>query len=124
MINKPVLSSIRAILYMRQGFLIFFFLFLLLITLPFTLAKSPSTFATSSGSWVLSDPGSGGWNRAIVIDPTDKNVMYLSSDRSGIYKSTDGGESWNPAWVGLLNFQVDDLDISKDGKTLIAATSG
>jgi hypothetical protein len=38
---------------------------------------------------------------AIAIDPSQQNVMYAGVDSRGLYKSTDGGETWhtvNDGW--------------------------
>ena len=32
--------------------------------------------------------------RQLAISPVDSNIMYLCSDTSGVYKTTDGGKQW------------------------------
>jgi uncharacterized protein (TIGR03437 family) len=37
---------------------------------------------------------------SIAIDPTNSQILYLGTAVNGIYKSTDGGNTWNSAWSG------------------------
>jgi photosystem II stability/assembly factor-like uncharacterized protein len=38
---------------------------------------------------------------ALAVDPQDSRTVYLSTFGTGLFKSTDGGETWNPASSGL-----------------------
>jgi tetratricopeptide (TPR) repeat protein len=38
---------------------------------------------------------------AIVVDPTDPGVLYVGTENAGVYKSIDGGLSWQPMHTGL-----------------------
>jgi len=38
---------------------------------------------------------------AIVIDPSDPGLLYVATENAGVYKSIDGGLSWQPAHSGL-----------------------
>ena len=40
----------------------------------------------------IADPGSPALT--LLIDPDDTNILYLSTDNSDVYKSTDGGKTW------------------------------
>jgi tetratricopeptide (TPR) repeat protein/photosystem II stability/assembly factor-like uncharacterized protein len=48
---------------------------------------------------------------AIVIDPNDPGIMYAGTEDAGIYKSIDGGISWQPAQKGLERANVSTLII-------------
>ncbi len=37
----------------------------------------------------------------IVFDPADSGVMYVGTDKAGLFKSIDGGVSWQPSNAGL-----------------------
>mgnify|MGYP003694073359 CR=1 FL=1 len=39
--------------------------------------------------------------RAVVVDPSDANVVYVAMEASGVFKSTNGGLSWSAASTGL-----------------------
>lgn len=71
----------------------------------------------------------------MVINPANTNIMYAGTGEgfsnfdaiqgAGIFKSTDGGVTWNqlPATANNNFFFVNRLAISPDGSTLLAATS-
>jgi tetratricopeptide (TPR) repeat protein/photosystem II stability/assembly factor-like uncharacterized protein len=48
---------------------------------------------------------------AVVFDPTDPGVIYVGMENAGIYKSIDGGSSWQPAYSGLERANVSTLVI-------------
>src|SRR5574341_253651 len=50
--------------------------------------------------WTNTGPGNGG-ARSFAIDPTTPTTLYAGA-ASGIFKSTDGGTSWNRLNVGVL----------------------
>jgi photosystem II stability/assembly factor-like uncharacterized protein len=74
-------------------------------------------------------------NLAFVIDPSNPSTLYVGHEtdyslNGGMFKSTDGGATWNPAGNGLPGFQpgalpsVHALAIDpKNPGTLYAATS-
>ena len=59
---------------------------------------------------------------AFVIDPANSNDLYAGTDR-GVFKSTNGGNTWSLYGTGLPDVAVFDLAISSDGH-LRAATHG
>jgi photosystem II stability/assembly factor-like uncharacterized protein len=48
-----------------------------------------------------SDMGGGGYITGIVQDPKNVNILYARSDVAGVFKSFDGGKSWNLKNSGL-----------------------
>ena len=62
---------------------------------------------------------------AIAIDPKYPDVLYASMKYAGIYKSIDGGLSWQPSHHGLSNTQVTSLLIDfQNPQILYAGTMG
>jgi len=60
----------------------------------------------------------------LAIHPTDRDVLYASMRTSGIYKTINGGTSWQPAFEGIKNTQVLSLAIDpQDPDILYAGTS-
>ena len=58
---------------------------------------------------------------AIALDPTDAGVMYVGTQNAGIYKTLNGGISWQPMQNGLGRAAIDSLVIDpKDTRTLYA----
>ena len=47
----------------------------------------------------------------LVVDPNDSETLYLGTDDDGVYKSTDGGESWKKLNVSSIpkSFGVGDI---------------
>ncbi len=41
--------------------------------------------------------------RALAVDPTDPNVIYVGSEGNGLFRSTDGGTNWSWLRTGLLH---------------------
>ena len=82
------------------------------------------TTASTTASWQFLGPGNiGGRTRALVFDPTDDNVMYAGGISGGVWKSTNGGESWTPIGDALVNLDVSSIVIDhNDRQTLFAGT--
>ncbi|MBI1255925.1 MAG: exo-alpha-sialidase [Chloroflexi bacterium] len=66
-------------------------------------------------SWVLNEslydhPQRGKWNpgagglclHSIVLDPRDKNRMYVAVSAAGVYRTEDGGQTWQPRNKNVL----------------------
>lgn len=81
-------------------------------------------FAATSGGWTNVGPGNvGGRTRSIVINPQNPNIIYAGSVTGGVWKTTDGGQSWNATFdsQSLLNVGALVMDPS-DPNTLYAGT--
>ncbi|MEO6028180.1 MAG: hypothetical protein ABIR79_15055, partial [Candidatus Binatia bacterium] len=60
---------------------------------------------------------------AIVIDPTDSNVLYAGTDGKGVFKSTNAGTSWTASNTDLTDLDVYALAIAPTSPpTLYAGT--
>jgi photosystem II stability/assembly factor-like uncharacterized protein/tetratricopeptide (TPR) repeat protein len=60
----------------------------------------------------------------IAIDPTDPGVIYVGTESAGIYKSIDGGISWQPVHNGLGGAWIHSIVIDpEDPRTLYAGVS-
>jgi photosystem II stability/assembly factor-like uncharacterized protein len=63
----------------------------------------------------------GGYIISIAINPTNPQVVYAASWGSGIFKSQDGGENWQPANKGLGNLYVNSLVVDPTQPTILYA---
>jgi len=62
---------------------------------------------------------------AIVIDPRDRDVIYAGTANAGVYKSIDGGISWQPIHNGLGRAAISRLVLDpSNSNTLYASTQG
>ena len=64
----------------------------------------------------------GGTVEGLVIDPTDSNILYANSWGAGVYKSTDGGQSWVNKSVGLESGFIYELAIDPSNTQHILAS--
>jgi photosystem II stability/assembly factor-like uncharacterized protein len=78
--------------------------------------------ATDSGLFVSTNTGIGwaeiavdhsssGASRSLAIDPYNAKVMYTGIASHGIYKTTDGGDSWRPSNNGLDSLSLTKSDV-------------
>jgi photosystem II stability/assembly factor-like uncharacterized protein len=59
----------------------------------------------------------------IQADPGDPNTLYIGTEHSGVWKTTDAGATWNTASSDIVPANVNAIAESADGNTLYAATS-
>ena len=75
--------------------------------------------------WLGLGPGNiGGRTRAIVIDPTNPDIMYAAGVTGGIWKSTDAGASWAVADDSMLNMAVSSLAMDPTNPNVLYAGTG
>jgi photosystem II stability/assembly factor-like uncharacterized protein len=75
--------------------------FQLLLTLLLTAPASAGIY-----EWVSNGP-TGGDARAVAVDPIYPTTLYAGfNNRGGLYKSTNGGETWNAIGRGLMDSPV------------------
>jgi photosystem II stability/assembly factor-like uncharacterized protein len=56
------------------------------------------------GSGPQWQPGAGGMClHTIVLDPRDENRMFVAISAAGVFRTADGGETWEPVNKGLLS---------------------
>src|SRR5215213_2054963 len=60
---------------------------------------------TSSSSWMSTGPD-GGRVQTLAIDPVNPNTIYAGTDNGGVFKSTNGGNLWTKASIGLTGSLV------------------
>jgi len=78
-----------------------------------------------AGTWKELGPGNiGGRTRALAIDPTNPDVMYAAGVAGGVWKSTDGGASWNVADDLMLNLSVCTIAIDPVNPSVLYAGTG
>ena len=59
---------------------------------------------------------------AIAEDPDDPGVIYIGTQHSGVYKSIDGGLSWQPSHAGLDRAFITGLLVAPDNPSTIYAS--
>jgi hypothetical protein len=88
-------------------------------------ASGASVYFTTDGiNWSTRASGLPSYSTHVVrFDPTDVSTLYVGTD-VGVYRSTDGGATWNPFGTGMPAVSVYDIQILSDGSVLRAATHG
>ena len=60
---------------------------------------------TAAYNWQDANIGAGGFLDGVFFDPHNSGVMYARTDIGGLYKTTNGGDNWQP----LLDFVGNDF---------------
>jgi photosystem II stability/assembly factor-like uncharacterized protein len=77
------------------------------------------------GTWQSIGPGNvGGRTRALLIDPINPDVMYAAGVAGGIWKTTNGGNSWTPLNDFLANIAVSCMAFDPSNSNTIYAGTG
>ncbi|HEU4837155.1 MAG TPA: Ig-like domain-containing protein [Pyrinomonadaceae bacterium] len=77
------------------------------------------------GTWQSLGPGNvGGRTRALLIDPSNPDVMYAAAVAGGIWKTTNGGNSWAPLNDFLANIAVTSMAFDPSNSNTIYAGTG
>src|SRR6266511_5193762 len=80
---------------------------------------------TEATGWLAASTGlpSGHGVLALRIDPASPAVVYAALDGAGVYRSTDGGNTWSPAGLDALSVRSIEVD-PYDSSILYAAANG
>ncbi|MEW6753595.1 MAG: FG-GAP-like repeat-containing protein [Candidatus Latescibacterota bacterium] len=70
-----------------------------------SLAYAGRLAPAGDGAWELGLPA-GAPVRALVVDHTQRSVVYAATAGQGIYRSEDGGSTWRPANDGLADLSL------------------
>ena len=71
---------------------------------------------TTSLTWESRGPDNyGGRTRAILVDRNNSNIVYAGSVSGGLYRSTNGGSTWNPVSPADGNLSVVSLCQAANG---------
>lgn len=88
-------------------------------------SPSPAVAGIEPGSWTWLGPGNiGGRIRSIVIHPTNPNNMWVGSVSGGIWRTTNGGASWQPVDDFMANLAVSTMVINPANTNTMYAGTG
>ncbi len=77
------------------------------------------------GQWTNLGPGNvGGRTRALVVNPSNPNVMYAGGVAGGVWKTTNSGASWTAMADLLPNIAVNSLAMDPSNSNVIYAGTG
>jgi len=61
---------------------------------------------------------------AIVVDPTDANVVYAGTAQGGVYRSKNGGTNWTPLMDGAASLAIGALALAPSDHTILYVGTG
>lgn len=75
--------------------------------------------------WTEAGPGNiGGRTRALVIHPTDPDIMYAGGVAGGVWYTDDGGRNWRPIEDTLPNLAISSMVMKPTDPDVIYAGTG
>lgn len=99
-----------------------------------TFIQSRSTFSNPISNWTALGPFShintGSWSSGqgrvniVEVDPINPNTLYLGAPAGGIWKSTNGGNSWSPLTDELPQIGVSGIAIDPNNTNIIYIGTG
>jgi len=85
----------------------------------------PEAAGIEPDSWSWIGPGNvGGRIRSIVIHPTNTNTMWVGSVTGGIWRTDNGGASWQPVNDFMANLAVSAMVINPTNSNIMYAGTG
>lgn len=76
-------------------------------------------------SWQQEGPGNiGGRFNALAISPTDQNIIYAGSANGGIFKTTDGGTTWNPIFDDHAYLAIGEIELDPNDENTVYVGTG
>ena len=75
-------------------------------------------------AWVNQGPGNaGGRANAIEVHPSNENIIYLGFAGGGVFKTTDGGTTWNPIFDDQPFLAIGEITMDpNDSETIYVGT--
>jgi len=84
-----------------------------------------ASYRGPSLSWYVEGPGNiGGRFNCVVADPNNSNIIYAGAASGGIFKTTDGGNAWNPIFDDKPFLAIGCLTIDPNNSNIIWAGTG
>ena len=78
-----------------------------------------------AAEWTVQGPGNiGARINTIAVHPTNANVIYVGFARGGVWKTTDGGENWEPIFDDQLFLAIGDIEIDPNDPEIIYVGTG
>lgn len=62
--------------------------------------------------------------KSLAIHPTDNDVLYAGAANGGIWKTTNGGDSWRALWTTEPTMAVSGIAVSRSSPTWVYACTG
>lgn len=84
-----------------------------------------ATPPAAGSPWVTIGPRNiNGRVKCLAVHPTDSETVYAGSASGGVWKSTNGGQSWDPLWNSEESLAIGALAIAPTNSNTIYAATG
>jgi len=87
--------------------------------------KSKISNEKSEGEWELAGPlNIGGRVSCVAMHPDDQQTFYIGAASGGIFKTTDGGNNWDPVFDDQPSLSIGDIALAPSNPDIIYAGTG
>lgn len=76
------------------------------------------------GWWKLGPRNINGRVKSLAIHPTNRNYLLAGAANGGVWRSTDGGASWNARWFGQLSMAIGATAFAPSNPNRVYAATG
>ncbi|MET0735224.1 MAG: hypothetical protein ABWY55_06235 [Microbacterium sp.] len=76
------------------------------------------------GWWKLGPRNINGRVKSLAIHPTNRNLLLAGAANGGVWRTTDGGATWNARWFGELSMAVGAIAFAPSSPSRVYAATG
>lgn len=88
-------------------------------------AVSDSREVDLSLDWMQEGPGNiGGRIDVLTLSPTDNDIIYAGATNGGVFKTTDGGGTWNPIFDDQPYLSIGAITIDPEDEAIVYVGTG
>lgn len=75
--------------------------------------------------WTTQGPGNiGARINTVKVHPTDENIIYAGFSDGGVFKTTDGGVTWNPIFDDQAFLSIGDIELDPQDPNIVYVGTG
>jgi len=89
------------------------------------IAREEAAVDRATAFWDIKGPFNlGGRVSAVAMHASDTNVIYAGAASGGVFRSQDGGESWEQIFENALNISIGDIEIAPSDPNIMLVGTG
>lgn len=90
-----------------------------------TAAKPRGNWPGFAAPWTVQGPGNiGARVNTIKVHPSDPNIVYIGYSGGGLWKTTDGGNNWQPVFDRQTFLAIGDIELDPKNPNVVYAGTG
>jgi photosystem II stability/assembly factor-like uncharacterized protein len=79
----------------------------------------------NAANWLLAGPNNGGGRiTSLAVHPSNPQTIYVGAAAGGIFKTTNGGTSWNPIFDSTLTLAIGDVAVAPSNPQILYVGTG